>query len=597
MPATLTPEQSAVVGCTDPLVMVDAVAGAGKSHCLAEKAFEEASRGVGVLLVMFGRTDAESMRQKLAARFHPVPVPKHVHVFTFDSIVERLLASHKIAWSAYTTWGAARELAKLVFQEPDFSKRHGSVEEEKGFSKLMALIVLPVLESMLSQRFGLTVLPPPSSEPDEWLLPDRVANQMMNVVHRAMHILGSHNSSGVQPVRAADMERNEWYAFVVRTAREANGGTLNITDLKRCAWWRDAANVEVGLALLRFAHGFINLSETPVCGGVMPEYARCLVATDFATRPELVAATAHSTHLMLVDETQDLNPNMVLWVTAMSQKTRVVMVGDPYQHIYGFMGSSNIMDPEVCQAIFGADRPVTRLSLTHSMRLPPQVAQAVNRRFVRTIVGTASAEGAGVVADVTLEGSVIPHARRAHGSGAVVVLSRTNKALAENVVRFSKAMRVRTSPFDASVPPSLKWSVMGASASALRPFSKWLETHRTKHGPGQKPPARAPPAATNDNMSWEKHIIASHTGTAMQLADVHGDPVARAFVSDWRAATVVFSTVHRFKGKEADTVFCDESLMGEWDTQAHVNHTYTNLVYTAMTRPTRMLMLARANET
>ncbi|EBJ2070759.1 ATP-dependent helicase [Salmonella enterica] len=73
---------------------------------------------------------------------------------------------------------------------------------------------------------------------------------------------------------------------------------------------------------------------------------------------------------ILFDEAQDANP--VTSAIVLSQRCRVVLVGDRHQQIYRFRGADNVMDaPQLEHA--------DRLWLTNSFRFGPEVANVANR--------------------------------------------------------------------------------------------------------------------------------------------------------------------------------------------------------------------------
>lgn len=81
---------------------------------------------------------------------------------------------------------------------------------------------------------------------------------------------------------------------------------------------------------------------------------------------------------VIVDESQDLSPLNHLMLTKMVG-TRLIMVGDPFQAIYGFRGADSNSMTNLAHK-FGAskldtDSPMARLGLTYSFRCPKVVAK------------------------------------------------------------------------------------------------------------------------------------------------------------------------------------------------------------------------------
>lgn len=92
----------------------------------------------------------------------------------------------------------------------------------------------------------------------------------------------------------------------------------------------------------------------------------------------LFGGTFKRWHTVIVDESQDLSPLNHLMLQKMVG-TRLIMVGDPFQAIYGFRGAdSNSMTNLASH--FGAsktdtDEPMARLGLTYSFRCPKVVTK------------------------------------------------------------------------------------------------------------------------------------------------------------------------------------------------------------------------------
>ena len=74
--------------------------------------------------------------------------------------------------------------------------------------------------------------------------------------------------------------------------------------------------------------------------------------------------------VVLLDEAQDANGATLGILEKMSRRASVVMVGDPYQQIYGFRGSVNAL---------AKIKPVEHYALTGSFRFGEEIAQVANK--------------------------------------------------------------------------------------------------------------------------------------------------------------------------------------------------------------------------
>ncbi len=80
--------------------------------------------------------------------------------------------------------------------------------------------------------------------------------------------------------------------------------------------------------------------------------------------------------IIIVDEAQDMNAPLIGFIFRHLPKAMVVLVGDSLQHIYGFKGTHNVLDPRLMPVPDGCT--VHRSYLGESFRFGPNIARMAN---------------------------------------------------------------------------------------------------------------------------------------------------------------------------------------------------------------------------
>jgi len=77
--------------------------------------------------------------------------------------------------------------------------------------------------------------------------------------------------------------------------------------------------------------------------------------------------------VVIVDEFQDVYPEIYELVQLVSQNSHLIVAGDPHQSIYGFLGSNDVV-----KTLFAKFKPIYTLFLNESFRSTPEIIEASN---------------------------------------------------------------------------------------------------------------------------------------------------------------------------------------------------------------------------
>lgn len=277
------------------------------------------------------------------------------------------------------------------------------------------------------------------------------------------------------------------------------------------------------------------------------------------TEPQLGYST------ILLDEAQDTTELMVGLLDA-QESTSLIVVGDESQAIYGWRGSIDSL------AMFQT-RYVAQL--TQSFRFGPAIAAVANAILANYCETDMQIRGFDVVASRLDEA---PHAR--------VVLARTNATLIGELIRAQLQFRQD------------RFAVVGGTADleALVEGAQGL-----MHGERTYVAELADFENWNDVIAASKEDAYAYLKNLVELVEMYGPPVllehlrrAKGNEGDESACRQVFSTAHKAKGREFDSVrLCDDfsikpptapdGTCENWNVQEG------NLLYVAVTRARQVL--------
>lgn len=274
---------------------------------------------------------------------------------------------------------------------------------------------------------------------------------------------------------------------------------------------------------------------------------------------------------ILLDEAQDCSPLMCELIAR--QQTKLLLVGDPHQSIYGFRGAVSAMD-----RIDG-----NTFDLTRSFRFGPVIEMVANA--ILSLKGeTTYLQGASKHEGVIHEPSMgLEEFMR---EGPCTALVRTN---AEALLIASQHLRKRPVAILGGVAEMVR---MATSAHALRHGRVDQVGHHLLK----------PFAGWDQLLSYADSTTDQDIRRIIQLVEDHGSNLPNLvsdlqtrLVGDDRAALIV-GTTHKAKGKEWDNVYMADDFAELFNSDGKVtySHEELNLLYVNATRSRRQLRMNHA---
>jgi superfamily I DNA/RNA helicase/RecB family exonuclease len=139
--------------------------------------------------------------------------------------------------------------------------------------------------------------------------------------------------------------------------------------------------------------------------------------------PDVRAAVAGSVDYVLIDEYQDTTVAQAAIAAGLAAAGNITAAGDPYQSIYSFRGAelSNVAD--FAERFTSPERPVRRMVLTRSFRVPERILEAA----VRITSGAGLPGAAGPMQPAAPGGSVETYAFAQHTDEAEWIASEIQR--------------------------------------------------------------------------------------------------------------------------------------------------------------------------
>jgi len=278
--------------------------------------------------------------------------------------------------------------------------------------------------------------------------------------------------------------------------------------------------------------------------------------------------------MVLVDESQDLNPIQIEIVARLLAKQgRACFVGDPHQAIYGFRGA----DPEAIHSIY-EKFDAAKLPLSICWRCPTSVI-AEAQAIVPEIEAAPNAEN-GVVRNANLDDF------RTEVGTDDYVLSRTTAPLVQEclkAIREGKKAMVRGRDIGKGLLHTADViQKQAGGADVLDAIEEYTLVETAKFS---KPYQAAQLMVLTDKLDTLRVLACE----CKDFAEVKA-AITKIFSDD--DAGIVFSTIHRAKGLEADRIFLFTAKLPhplarqEWQIQQE-----QNLKYVAITRAMKELVM------
>lgn len=289
---------------------------------------------------------------------------------------------------------------------------------------------------------------------------------------------------------------------------------------------------------------------------------------------------------VLIDEAQDTNASRrALALLMLKRGGRLVAVGDRHQAIYGFTGA----DADALDLIGNAVDAV-RLPLTTSYRCPKAVVNYAHQ-FVKHIE-----------ADETAPEGIVRHSdqpliKQANPGDAI--LCRFNAPLITFAYQFIAA----------GIPAKVEGREIGAGLKSLarrwkiktfEALQKKLEAYCDSEVAKYRAKEQESKAvAVEDRVTCLNILIERVRGTnphPVNPAEVLCAEIDKIFSDDVGTEVVLFSTIHKSKGREWNTVFWLQTGPSKWARKEWELDQENNLCYVATTRAKSELVLIQISK-
>lgn len=282
---------------------------------------------------------------------------------------------------------------------------------------------------------------------------------------------------------------------------------------------------------------------------------------------------------VLVDEAQDTNATRrALALRMLKRGGRLVAVGDRHQAIYGFTGA----DADALDLIATAVN-AKLLPLTTTFRCPKAVV-AYSRAWVKHIEAAATAPEGSVA-----QGELAKLSELARPGDAV--LCRFNAPLLQNVYAFiAKGIPARVEGRE--IGAGLKALATRWKARSLLQLANYLEAYlESETGKLRAKEKESKAAALEDKVACLHVVIARVKANGGTTVDDLCAEIDKLFGDGESKEMVVFSSIHKSKGREWNRVVWLQTGPSPWARKAWEQQQESNLCYVAATRSKNELVL------
>lgn len=285
---------------------------------------------------------------------------------------------------------------------------------------------------------------------------------------------------------------------------------------------------------------------------------------------------------VLIDEAQDTNATRrALALRMLKRGGRLVAVGDRHQAIYGFTGAdSDALD------LIGDAVSATRLPLTTTFRCPKRVVEYAQQWVSHINAADTAPEGS------VTEGALKDLSKLAKPGDAV--LCRFNAPLLTNVYAFIAA-GIPAKVEGREIGEGLKVLARRWKVSNLAQLTKYVDDYcEAEAGKLRAKEKESKAAALEDKVACLRVII-----NRVMTLDPNGGPDAVCseidkLFGDNVTDVVVFSSIHKSKGREWHRVIWLQTGPSGWARKEWEQGQEVNLCYVAATRAKAELVLVPA---
>lgn len=358
-------------------------------------------------------------------------------------------------------------------------------------------------------------------------------------------------------------------AAIVKLASLCKGYLLDGTDAS--SLYRLAASHSVNLGYQRSAV----LSLVPQVLKVCLEQSSIVDFSDMTWLPVMLGLEFPPCDVLFVDEAQDLDPCQHALVRRIAGSGRMVVVGDPYQAIYGFRGADTRSIETLGEQLASDALGLVRLPLTMTRRCP-RTHVALAQQIVPDFDSLPEAPEGEIIENANADDVLRP---------GVMVLCRTNAPLVGTAYRL----------IGAGVPVAIQGKDLGDGlvkliesfcATTTAELMDHVERHRARE---------TERLSSLQNSEGDIEALNDQCGCVIAASRdlvIVNDVVARvrALFLDVSAHDqsryVLLSSIHRAKGRESADVaiLCPEQLPHKMARTPEAMAQERNLAYVAVTR-------------
>jgi DNA helicase-2/ATP-dependent DNA helicase PcrA len=306
--------------------------------------------------------------------------------------------------------------------------------------------------------------------------------------------------------------------------------------------------------------------------------------TDMIYLPTACNLTLPAFDLVCVDEAQDYSPAALELTLRLAERgARLVFVGDPRQTIFGFAGASSTAMERISSRTNARILPLAvsyrcpRLHVELARRIAPEMEAAPD----------ASAGSVNVIADSELEAWV------QHGD---LVLCRVNAPLLAACLRIAR-LGIPCTVRGVNLAARLLTLSQKALGSHPGNFERQLQRYQRKEearlrkelpGRGEAAPLQA---RLHDELACLSHLCRDLDSRGQLHAAALAERISSVFTQ--QADSVIFSTIHRAKGQEAERVILlyPELLPAPYARSSEALRAEACIQFVALTRSKRDLVL------
>lgn len=275
---------------------------------------------------------------------------------------------------------------------------------------------------------------------------------------------------------------------------------------------------------------------------------------------------------IFADEAQDLNKCQVeLALSASKLGGRVIVVMDPYQSIYSWRGA----DSSVYDNLKARLNPI-ELSLPICYRCPKKVV-ALCKNYVEDIVPFELSKE-GEINHINL------HDLIAYAKPGDYVISRFNAPLIKNCMKFLKN-KIPANILGRDIGDNLSNMLKKSKKKDIKGFLEWLKKWEIEE---KENLLVKYPKASTENISDKAECLKILCEDASSLDEVKKN-ISKLFQENEESKIVLFSSIHKIKGKETNNVFVLT------DTLSETSQEEKNLCYVAFSRSKSKLFLVAKN--